>query len=339
MKRHIAYLTAGFLIALGGWAWADYNFTEGSGKVAFAFTCFTTKVCGTATLVNSAGAEAGVAALPLQVSVANTAANGTAMLMTGTGGTFPSTQSGTWTVQPGNTPNTTPWLQIIRDAAGNSRGANVNASNQLSVSCDNGCSASSSITGWAGGTLGAMANYGTSPGAVLVPGVNANVTASALPSGAATSSNQSTMISSLSTIATNTGAAIPAGTANIGNVGQISAYPTSAVPITASGTGTTTTASATLAASAGGLFTYMCSLSVRSNATAAAQGHITMTGLTTNFAYAHWTAPVASGIGITEMIYSPCVKSSATNTAIVVTSPTIGAGGDVTVNLSGYQGN
>jgi len=35
---------------------------------------------------------------------------------------------------------------------------------------------SSSITNWAGGSLGAMANYGSSPGAVLVPGVNANVT-------------------------------------------------------------------------------------------------------------------------------------------------------------------
>src|ERR1019366_5189945 len=33
-----------------------------------------------------------------------------------------------------------------------------------------------SITTWATGTLGAMANYGTSPGAVLVPGVNAFVT-------------------------------------------------------------------------------------------------------------------------------------------------------------------
>ena len=31
-------------------------------------------------------------------------------------------------------------------------------------------------TTWAGGTLGAMANYGTSPGAVLVPGINAFVT-------------------------------------------------------------------------------------------------------------------------------------------------------------------
>ncbi|HTR14077.1 MAG TPA: hypothetical protein VMI72_12695 [Roseiarcus sp.] len=35
---------------------------------------------------------------------------------------------------------------------------------------------SSSITTWASGTLGSMANYGTSPGAVLVPGVNAYVT-------------------------------------------------------------------------------------------------------------------------------------------------------------------
>jgi len=35
---------------------------------------------------------------------------------------------------------------------------------------------SSAITTWAGGTLGAMANYGTSPGTVPVPGVNAYVT-------------------------------------------------------------------------------------------------------------------------------------------------------------------
>lgn len=33
-----------------------------------------------------------------------------------------------------------------------------------------------SITTWGGGTLGAMANYGTSPGAVLAPGVNAFIT-------------------------------------------------------------------------------------------------------------------------------------------------------------------
>jgi hypothetical protein len=37
-------------------------------------------------------------------------ANSTAWLVTGTGGTFPASQSGTWTIQPGNTANTTAWL-------------------------------------------------------------------------------------------------------------------------------------------------------------------------------------------------------------------------------------
>lgn len=43
-------------------------------------------------------------------------ANTMAWLVTGTGGTFPATQSGTWTVQPGNTPNTTAWLTSDRPA-------------------------------------------------------------------------------------------------------------------------------------------------------------------------------------------------------------------------------
>ena len=42
-------------------------------------------------LRDSSGTELGVAAAPLQVSLANTAANGTALLVTGTGGTFPVT--------------------------------------------------------------------------------------------------------------------------------------------------------------------------------------------------------------------------------------------------------
>jgi hypothetical protein len=40
----------------------------------------------------------------------------------------------------------------------------------------NGGGSTTNVTQWAAGTLGAMANYGTSPGAVLVPGVNASVT-------------------------------------------------------------------------------------------------------------------------------------------------------------------
>jgi hypothetical protein len=50
----------------------------------------------------------------------------------------------------------------------------------LHTICDSGCSGggggSSAITTWAGGTLGAITTYGSSPGAVLVPAVNAFVT-------------------------------------------------------------------------------------------------------------------------------------------------------------------
>ena len=54
-----------------------------------------------ANLRNSSGTEIGTASTPVQVSLANTAANATAILTTGTGGTFPATQSGTWSVNLG----------------------------------------------------------------------------------------------------------------------------------------------------------------------------------------------------------------------------------------------
>lgn len=53
---------------------------------------------GFVNLRNASGTEIGTASTPVQVSVANTGANGTAMLVTGTGGTFPASQSGIWSV-------------------------------------------------------------------------------------------------------------------------------------------------------------------------------------------------------------------------------------------------
>jgi len=50
-------------------------------------------------LRNASGTEIGTSSTPVQVSVANTGANGTAMLVTGTGGVFPATQSGIWTTR------------------------------------------------------------------------------------------------------------------------------------------------------------------------------------------------------------------------------------------------
>lgn len=53
----------------------------------------------------------------------------------------------------------------------------------------NDCQSNVAIPTWAGGTLGAMAAYGTSPGAVLVPGVNAFVTNTLAPGQAAAASS------------------------------------------------------------------------------------------------------------------------------------------------------
>lgn len=130
---------------------------------------------------------------------------------------------------------------------------------------------------------------------------------------------------------------IPAGTNNVGNVGFISQYPNGATPITASATGTTAATTATLAASAS-IKTYICGFSIRANATAAATNNSTVTGtITGTLNYTQWTAPLASGIGLTEQIFNPCIPSSAVNTAIAVISGAPGSGGVVSVAAWGYQ--
>jgi hypothetical protein len=110
------------------------------------------------------------------------------------------------------------------------------------------------------------------------------------------------------------------------------------VPITATATGTTAATTATLAASGSGLKTYICGFSIRANATAAVTNNATLTGVVTaTMNFTQWTAPNASGLGVTEMIFSPCIPSSATNTAINVVSGAPGTGGVVSVSAWGYQ--
>lgn len=116
-----------------------------------------------------------------------------------------------------------------------------------------------------------------------------------------------------------------------------SQYPSGAVPITASATGTTAATTATLAASAS-IKTYICGFSIRANATAAATANSTVTGtITGTMNYTQWTAPLASGIGLTEQIFSPCIPSSAINTGVAVISAAPGSGGVVSVSAWGYQ--
>jgi hypothetical protein len=213
----------------------------------------------------------------------------------------------------------------------------------------NDCQSNVAIPTWAGGTLGAMANYGTSPGAVLVPGVNAFLTNAATlalaatqgattvaPATTPTTTAAETEISLLKAITYAAVSPLPAGTATIGTAGSLP-YPVGAVPYTATATGTTAATTATLAGAAS-VTTYICGFSIRANATAAATGNATVTGvITATLNFTQWTAPNASGLGVTEMIFSPCVPASATNTSIAVVSAAPGTGGVVSVTAWGYK--
>jgi hypothetical protein len=77
---------------------------------------------------------------------------------------------------------------------------------------------------------------------------------------------------------------------------------------------------------------------VRSNATAAITGNVTIAGtISGTLNFTHWIAPAASSLGQTEPYFYPCIPASAQNTAIVVTSPAPGAGGVNSASAWGYQ--
>ena len=157
-----------------------------------------------------------------------------------------------------------------------------------------------------------------------------------LPTGAAISATQGTTADAPATLpATTTAASEIALLKAIANVGQ---YPSGAIAITASATGTTAATTATLAAAASGHTTYICSYSVRANATAATTVQNTVTGvITATMTHQMWVAPAASGIGIDEQVFNPCVPASTTATAIAVVSGAPGSGGLVSVTATGYQ--
>lgn len=129
---------------------------------------------------------------------------------------------------------------------------------------------------------------------------------------------------------------IPAGTNTIGTTGSLP-YPVGATPITASATGTTGATTATLAGAVGKT-TYICGYSIRANATAATTVTNTITGvITATLSSVMWVAPLASGLGIDEQIFSPCIPASGTNQAIAVVSGAPGSGGTVSSKGWGYQ--
>lgn len=116
-----------------------------------------------------------------------------------------------------------------------------------------------------------------------------------------------------------------------------SQYPSGAIPITASATGTTAATTATLAAGTT-TTTYLCGFAIRALATGAANGNATVTGTKTGtMNFEQWTAPLASGLGLVEERFAPCVPASGVNQAIAVISAAPGSGGVVSVTAWGYQ--
>lgn len=208
----------------------------------------------------------GVAANPIQVSLANHAANATAVKTDGSavaqpvtdnsssltvdnGGTFAvqAAQSGTWTVQPGNTANTTAWK--------------VDASSVAVPVTDN----SSSLTVDNGGTF-AVQESGAALTALQLIDDPVATTASAIPSkGMAVSGTDGTNARILKTDTSGElqvdvltlpnvtiGAALPAGTNGIGKLTSNSGVTIGAVELAAAQTLATVTTVTTVSTVTGG---------------------------------------------------------------------------------------
>jgi len=286
-------------------------------------------------------------------------------------GTTPIFTGGVYQTTATSNPLTTGQAGIVQMTANRAFFVNLRNSSGTEIATSTN-PISDNVAQWDGTALGAPSNYGTSPGAVAVPGVNAYVTNSvtvtatdlstnlAQVGGAAVALGQTTMSASMPVaiasnqsslgVALNTTPSLANGNGVVPTQGgsvlsvsnglpmqAVSQYPLSSTPITASAIGTTAATTATLAATSGKT-TYICTMSIRANATAAATGNATVTGtITGTLNYTQWTAPLASGLGVTEELFMPCVPASGTNTSIAVVSAAPGSGGTVSVTVSGYQ--
>src|SRR5882672_7330772 len=227
------------------------------------------------------------------------------------------------------TPNSTVFITVGSNTFGACIDETGSASNVIRLAGGAGLG-----TGYGGSSGGGGGAVSIAAGADVTTGNTTDgACAGDATSGCTVESRLIRIAQNLSTVNTTAAAAVPTGANVIGQVGSTSQYPFGAVPLTASATGTT----ATLAASAS-IKTYICGFSIRANATAAATANSTVTGtITGTLNYTQWTAPAASGLGITEQIFAPCIPSSAINTAIAVISAAPGTGGVVSVSAWGYQ--
>lgn len=235
----------------------------------------------------------------------------------GGGGGGAVTQSGTWTVQPGNTANTTAWLFDI--PIGGTLDTDIKA--PLATQAPTVSIGGVGIVDSGGTNVATVKAASTLPAAVdktLVVGLNPGTATAGTPTGAI-----------VTVQGVSGGQVVP--------VAQSSQYPIGSTPVTNSpASGTTGAVTATLPATLS-QYTFICGFSLRANATAALTGNIQVTGtISGSLNYIEWVAPAASGIGVTEEIFTPCIPSSAVNTAIAITSLAASTGGNTSLTAWGY---
>lgn len=374
-SRRIFALAVALLCGVSA-ARADFAFTVGTGATAFSFTASSggTALCAASVThcfasvpINTAGAAFFTSGAPGLVTLTGT--NNIATVTTVTGVTTVSTVTALTTLTGGGvasgaadsgnphkiggkysaspitlTDGNRGDLQLDVNGYVKTTVTNTNANGQailanaspVAVSKNSGTGAT--IAGAAIGTAGtASAEVVTVQGvASMTPVQVSQATAASLN---ATVVGTGTFATQAASAQSGTWTVQPGNTANTTPwlVNRASPYPSTAVPYTATAVGTTGATTATLAG-ASSVTTYLCGFSIRANATAAATGNATVTGGTTSpLNFTQWTAPLASGIGIAEMIFSPCLPASAANTSMAVVSAAPGTGGTVSVTAWGYK--
>lgn len=115
-----------------------------------------------------------------------------------------------------------------------------------------------------------------------------------------------------------------------------SPYPSGAVPVTSSVTGTTGAAVATLPGVAVKT-TYICGFTITSDATAAIAGAATVAGTVSGSLNYIQNVGAATAAQALTQNFNPPIPASAANTAITVTSAAAGVGGNTAVTAWGYQ--
>jgi hypothetical protein len=111
-------------------------------------------------------------------------------------------------------------------------------------------------------------------------------------------------------------------------------YPTGAIPVTTSATGTTAITAATLAGKSG-MTTFICGFSILANGTANTGNAMVIGTVTGTMNFTQGT-PASPSIGAIQQTFSPCIPASAISTNITIRSAAPGNSGIISVTGWGF---